>query len=477
MKRMIRRSACTITCAFLLFTAGCHQTDYAEEGKSEVEETTEMEEEVVEIPDESMEEAQEEEEESSVKQEEVVENNAEQEQREIDCEYSSFLWKSWIVDEPVSGNDQFGFIITKVNDKEIEGVIVIGGDADDWYWYGNERCELFKGTITENQAVCTFQYEGCQAEAVFLFQEHDRIEAGVKCDQMDIDMRYQFRPYRFSDISVALNDDLFSATVYLETWGEVNLISATIDDNHSYPILFLTDEEGNILYEDSCVNGLSFLDIFVEDLNQDGRQDIWVILSNTIDAGLQGGGLVNVFYQTGDGRFCHRSQTGTYDAPNRYFGEYLVTRFCPAENYADISETVLTFEEAEQMIGKKIVIQREFFLTCDSERRRGIREDRKLSAEECMITEYHDTSPDYYCESVLVDEGGKEEYPYIYMVSMNESLREAIDEEYYEKINYVFYNSLFPWQQFYTLEGEDKLIMHSMLTGQNFILEKEEVNK
>lgn len=310
-----------------------------------------------------------------------------------------------------------------------------------------------------------------------MFQEHDRIEAGVKCDQLDIDMCYQFRPYHFSDISVALNDDLFSATVYLETWGEVNLISATIDDNHSYPVFYLTDEEGNILYEDSCVNGLSFLDIFVEDLNQDGRQDIWAILSNTIDAGLQGGGLVSVFYQTGDGRFCHLSQIGDYYAPNRYFGEYRVTRFCPAENYEDISETVLTSEEAEQMIGKKVVIQRELFVTCDSERRRGIREDRKLPAEECMITEYRDTHPEYHCESVLTDGNNKEEYPDMYMISMNERLREAIGEEYYEKINDVFYNELFPWQQFYTLEGEDKLIMHSMLTGQNFILEKEGMDK
>ncbi len=456
MKRISRRLMCIISCAFLLFTVGCHGTDYAEKEQKEAEKL------VVEIPDESMAEAQEEAEKSSVEQGKL----------ETDGEYSPFLWKSWIVDEPVNGNDQFGFIITKVNDKEIEGVIVIGDDAGG-YWHGSERCRPFKGTITENQAVCTFQYEDCQVEASFLFREHDRIEAGVRCDHLDIDMCYQFRPYHFSDIYVSLNDDMSSAEVYLETWGEVNLISATIDDNHSYPILYLTDEEGNILYEGNCVNGLSFLDIFLEDLNQDGRQDIWTILSNTIDAGLQGGGLVNVFYQTGDGRFCHRSQTGTYETPNRYLGEYLVTRFCPAENYTDISETVLTPEEAEQMIGKNIVIQRDLFVTYDSERRRGIRADREPPEEERKITEYRDPSPYYYCESILADMDSREEYPYIYMVSMNESLREAVGEEYYEKINSVFYNSIFPWQQFYTLEGEDKLIMHSMLTGQNFMLEKE----
>ena len=149
MKRISRRLMCIFSCAFLLFTGGCHGTDYAEKEQKEAEET------VVEILDESMAEAQVKAEKSSVEQGKL----------ETDGEYSSFLWKSWIVDEPVNGNDQFGFIITKVNDKEIEGVIVIGDDAG-WYWYGSERCRPFKGTITENQAVCTFQYEDCQVGSI-----------------------------------------------------------------------------------------------------------------------------------------------------------------------------------------------------------------------------------------------------------------------------------------------------------------------
>ena len=54
----------------------------------------------------------------------------------------------------------------------------------------------------------------------------------------------------------------------------------------------------------------------------------------------------------------------------------------------------------------------------------------------------------------------------------DDNLREAIREEYYEKINGVIYNTSFQVQRFYTLEDENKIIMYSLLTGQYFILER-----
>lgn len=387
---------------------------------------------------------------------------------------SSLLWKSWIVDEQVSGDEKFGFIITKMIDEEIEGVIAIDhDDAGSWYWdsWYCERCRLFQGIVKEDRAECTFEYEGYPAEVTFFFQENNRIEAAVKCDQLDMDMCHEFRPKHFSDIG-GLWKDLSSVPVYLETWGEVNLISATMDCNHPYSIVCITDEDGNLLYEDGLLNGLEFWDIFVEDLNHDGLQDIWTIICPfpSVDDGPQKGSLVDIFYQTGDGRFYHTSRRGDSGLDKEYFGEYLVTRFCPAENYADISETVLTQEEAEQMIGKKIVIQKELFVSYDSQRRTGVREDRKPPARESMIIEYNSTYPEYDWEPVLSDMDSVESYTDAYP---DEELREAVGAEYYEKISGVFYTRSWGWQQFYTLEGEDKLIMHSMLTGQNFILEKE----
>ena len=145
--------------------------------------------------------------------------------------------------------------------------------------------------------------------------------------------------------------------------------------------------------------------------------------------------------------------------PKEYYGEYRVTQFCPTEDYAGISETVLTQQEAEQMLEKDIVIQDRLFVTYDSERRIGTRADRELPTKDSMITEYRYSGP--VSSELLI----REAHP-------DERLREAVGEEYYEKINGVFSYMSVGWLQFYTLEGEEKLIMHSMLTGQNFILER-----
>ncbi|MDE7248263.1 MAG: hypothetical protein K2N43_10300, partial [Lachnospiraceae bacterium] len=387
---------------------------------------------------------------------------------------SSLLWKSWIEGGPVSRSDKFGFIFTKMSDEEIEGVIAIDhDDADSWYWEYRyrERYSLFQGIVKEDRAECTFEYEGYPAEVTFFFQENNRIEATVKCDQLDMDMCHEFRPKHFSDIGGPWKN-LSSVPIYLETWGEVNLIAATLECNHPYSIFCITDEDGNLLYEDGLLNGLEFWDIFVEDLNQDGLQDIWTISCPfpAVGDGPKKGSLVDIFYQTGDGRFYHTSRRGDSGLDKEYLGEYLVTRLCPTENYADISETVLTQEEAEQMLEKKIVIQKELFVSYDSQRRTGVRGERELPARESMIIEYNSTYPEYDWEPVSPDVDRVESYMDAYP---NEELRKAVGEEYYKKINGVFYNGSFAWQQFYTLEGEDKLIMHSMLTGQNFILEKE----
>ena len=97
---------------------------------------------------------------------------------------------------------------------------------------------------------------------------------------------------------------------------------------------------------------------------------------------------------------------------------------------AGISETVLTQQEAGQMLEKDIVIQDRLFVTYDSERRIWTRGNRELPTKDSMITEYRYTDP--VSPELLI----REAHP-------DERLRKGV--------------------------GEEKLIMHSLLTGQNFI--------
>ncbi|MBD5487490.1 MAG: hypothetical protein HDR13_01665 [Lachnospiraceae bacterium] len=479
MDRIINRSKCIIVCILMLFAVGCNTAGYSSEEHKEAEEN------IAEVtnasPKEESEKVKEELEERKEETDrlekedldvnglkETAEQAVNEDKRdrvqqieniyENDGKYSSFLKKAWIVDGPKRESGGFEFIITGISDEAIEGYIVIRDSIDWLYWsdseIGGETCKPFSGTITGNQAECVFQYEECQVEATFLFQENDRIEAAIRCDKLDINEGHQFHPSNLSDKQ--LHDDVSSTPVFFETWGEVNLVSATTDNYHSVPSFYITNNDGDILYREHCMEGFVFWDIFVEDIDQDGRLDIWTVICT--DHSPEGVRMVDIFYQAENGHF-YREWERTDELPEEYYGEYRVTQFCPTEDYAGISETVLTQQEAEQMLEKDIVIQDRLFVTYDSERRIGTRADRELPTKDSMITEYCYPGP------VSPDIILREAHP-------DERLREAVGEEYYEKINGVFSNIYIGWQQFYTLEGEEKLIMHSMLTGQNFILER-----
>lgn len=442
MRGMIRRLMCMSISAFLLLTTGCRQTDHMEEESKKIEEA------VVERPDE-------------------LSREAKKDNFNMDDKYSSFLWKAWIIDKPEKNIENLSFIIIRTSDGAMEGFITDDYNIANYYWsdsmFWREKCRPFKGEIIGNRAKCTFLYKECQAEVTFLLCENDRIEAEINCDKLNINEKYQFRPYNLSDEK--LNDDISLASVYFEIWGEMNLVSATTDDVHSLPYIYITNNQGDIFYRESCLNGLAFWDIFVEDMDQDGRQDIWSVVCFP-ESNPKYGCLVNIFYQTSDGHFCE--DRGTFEElPHEYFGEYLVTRFCPIEGYFDISETVLTKQEVEQMIGKKIVIQDDLFVVYDSERRKGTRRNSEPFIQEGVITEYcKDCDLAYLWCSVSPN-------MLIHQAYSDEILRMAVGEDYYGKINGVFYEHFCAeWIRFYTLKGEETLIMHSMLTGQNFILEK-----
>ena len=482
MDRIISRLKYIIVCILMLFAVGCNTVGYPSEEHKDAEEK------IMEITNASPKEESEKVKEELEERKEEAEGKDRLEKEDLDVnglketaeqavnedkrdrvqqieniydndgKYSSFLKKAWIVDGPKRESGGFEFIITGISDEAIEGYIVIRDHIEWLYWsnseIGRETCKPFNGTITGNQAECVFQYEECQVEATFLFQENDRIEAAIRCDKLDINEGYQFRPSNLSDYQ--LHDDVSSTPVFFETWGEVNLVSATSDSNHSVPWFYITNNDGDILYRESCMEGFVFWDIFVEDIDQDGRLDIWTVIGANHSP--EGGRMVDIFYQAENGHF-YREWERTDELPEEYYGEYRITQFCPTEDYVGISETVLTQQEAEQMLEKDIVIQDRLFVTYDSERRIGTRADRELPTKDSMITEYRYSGP--VSPDLLV----REAHP-------DERLRESVGEEYYEKINGVFSNIYIGWQQFYTLEGEEKLIMHSMLTGQNFILER-----
>ena len=394
--------------------------------------------------------------------------------------YRSLVKKVWIEDWPERQySDAFEFIITRIEAEKIEGVIVFGDDVASCYWSNikklQQRCRPFQGTIHGNQSVCTFRYEGYPAEVEFLFLEDGRIEAEVRCDGLDINRKRKFRPYNMADRIDWLQDNLISTPVVLDSWGEVNLVSATTIGPHTIPWFYLTDDDGNILYRGCCSKGINggivAWDIFIEDIDRDGRQDIWTVVCVDEPARPpEAGRIVCRFYQAENGYFYEERDFGE-NLPEEYQGVYRIKRFIPSAEYEENGGNVLTQQEAEEMQEKEFVIQADSFVSYDSERRIGTRDDREPVSEESMIKEYRDDRHSVYIwRPAAPDTLLRESRP-------DERLREAVGEAYYNKINGVFTNFYLGWQQFYTLDGGEEMIMHSMLTGQDFILEKKRAGK
>ena len=394
--------------------------------------------------------------------------------------YRSLVKKVWIEDWPERQySDAFEFIITRIEAEKIEGVIVFGDDVASCYWSNikklQQRCRPFQGTIHGNQSVCTFRYEGYPAEVEFLFLEDGRIEAEVRCDGLDINRKRKFRPYNMADRIDWLQDNLISTPVVLDSWGEVNLVSATTIGPHTIPWFYLTDDDGNILYRGCCSKGINggivAWDIFIEDIDRDGRLDIGTVVCGDEPARPpEAGRIVCRFYQAENGYFYEERDFGE-DLPEEYQGVYRIKRFIPSAEYEENGGNVLTQQEAEEMQEKEFVIQADSFVSYDSERRIGTRDDREPVSEESMIKEYRDDRNSVYIwRPAAPDTLLRESHP-------DERLREAVGEAYYNKINGVFTNFYLGWQQFYTLDGGEELIMHSILTGQDFILEKKRAGK
>ena len=394
--------------------------------------------------------------------------------------YRSLVKKVWIEDKPerrYSGT--FEFIVTQIEEEEIEGVIVLGDDIGSCYWSTSKKrqqlCRPFQGTILGNKAVCAFRYEGHPAEVEFLFLEDDRIEAEVRCDELDINMKSKFRTYNLTDNNDCLNDDLTSTRVLLDSLGEVNLVFATTIGPHSIPWFYLADDNGDILYEACCSKGSNggvvIWDIFIEDIDRDGRLDIWtVVCEDDYGQSPEDGRFVCMFYQAENGYFYEEPESGS-GVPEEYYGEYRITQLGFSEGYAEDGGDVLTQQEAEEMLEKDFVILADSFVSYDSERRTGTKDGRESIPEGSMVKEYrNDTHPWYMWRPVAPDTLLRGSRP-------DEKLREVVGEAYYDKINGVFTNGYLGWQQFYTLDGGEELIMHSVLTGQDFILEKKKAGE
>ena len=149
-----------------------------------------------------------------------------------------------------------------------------------------------------------------------------------------------------------------------------------------------------------------------------------------------------------------------------FYGTYKIIEYCPTIYPRGGWGTWISEQEADMMLGRTVILEKDLLLSCDSERRLGKREGRYGFGGNHMITEYMVVNPDYRFY---------EKQPET-MVGAETEMDRWFPDYYYEKINGRIDATLKKkvGHSYYTLKGENKLIMYSGVHFQYFLLEKTE---
>lgn len=222
-------------------------------------------------------------------------------------DYNQYIKKTWVMEK---GTNNFSFCISKIANGEITGRFTLNVPAvPNQYDVGH-----LTGTIDKDTAECQFSDKvGNKGSLKLVFKENNQIEASIKyTDKLEVnkdvssDGDFLFKPYNLKDIAGFSPLANQSFAVDLNYWGNVNFVSGKLTAGNHIPVVFyLTNEDGDILYDFNAtlpysvdINAVSF-----KDVNKDGLKDVIIIAAdNYADSGKQ---IAAVYLQKVDGAFTN----------------------------------------------------------------------------------------------------------------------------------------------------------------------------
>ena len=239
--------------------------------------------------------------------------------RSVDLtDYSSYLRKIWIMDEADWDKEvQVSLVITQIEEGFIQGYFE--DKHNIWVYYTElprfeEYIPEFYGTIYDGTAECQCDYkDGKEGSLTITFCGDDRIEAVL---DGDVEQRCLLRPYHISDADY-LRGETTDFEAELGVWGTVTIHFVNPFSRYSPPEVFLLNEQGDILYEIAQFQADGeILEIIVEDMDEDGLEDMKVISSETY---LLEGDWVDYryerpYYQLDNGQFVSGDRVKTAES-------------------------------------------------------------------------------------------------------------------------------------------------------------------
>lgn len=232
--------------------------------------------------------------------------SADNEVTEDTFDYSSYVGKTWVDaswDWEELYLEQASFYITQIEDGIISGNFKVGLDYPScndqriyiYFGHGNMEADVRNGI-----SKFMISEEGYDASVELHFLEDDQIEVTVQYERMELfdkdnsdghmDGTFIFRPYNITDMQYEqystveiVEEDAFQ--VHTDYWEEAYLVPITVTQDieprkgQQYSEAYLTDGEGNILLRmEGTILGQEFQDIREEDVDEDGRLDIKMVI-------------------------------------------------------------------------------------------------------------------------------------------------------------------------------------------------------
>lgn len=214
------------------------------------------------------------------------------------------LWRSitnkvWIK-EKWSGNETYedmSFVITGVERGKLEGQFLETGILEpDSSLYSEKQNNnmVLAGNYDEYRAELTFEDGGNNRGKLYISPENENL--------LSVDIQYtgktkssfKFKPYNLNDLEMdnraEFDNDITDIT--LQKWGKTKFVSVVRTSKKRKTLfIYLIDYKDNILYDfsDSMAfpNDFKVNDFLFKDINDDGREDLLLIIGGITDLELQ----------------------------------------------------------------------------------------------------------------------------------------------------------------------------------------------
>lgn len=252
---------------------------------------------------------------SNTARNEQIENDA---GNQVDKYNHSNISKGIWMSQQLEGGENLFIYINHIDSEYVEGEIYHGKLPVSSYYYYNQsvsetytwnlKADLTSGINEEKLTYCD------SIDNISLKLADNKITANIEMvNRLELNENtFHFSPFTVNDVIVNMRENGTEATILddyivngnIDKWGDVTLMPLMVQGENKHPLLFLTNDNNEILYQFDAPfqNGLDLTELSIDDINGDGLSDITIILGDKDES--IGGVVAWVFLQTKDNLFC-----------------------------------------------------------------------------------------------------------------------------------------------------------------------------